>query len=64
MMNIRQLELNGAFIKRAPEKVLFYIFYNMILDEKQVESAKELESRGWKYAPKEMRWFRDGGSAK
>ena len=25
----RQLEVSPQFIKRAPEKVLFYMFYNM-----------------------------------
>ena len=57
------MDLTPAFLKRASEKVLFYIFYNMPLDQKQVESAKELEERGWKYGPKEMRWYKETAAA-
>ncbi|TNV86235.1 hypothetical protein FGO68_gene7624 [Halteria grandinella] len=64
MTNInRQLDLTPAFLKRASDKVLFYIFYNMPLDQKQGESAKELEERGWKYGPKEMRWYKETAAA-
>lgn len=32
LMN-KQFEVTQAFLKRAPEKILFYIFYNMPFDK-------------------------------
>jgi hypothetical protein len=29
----KQFEVTGSFLKRAPEKILFYIFYNMPFDK-------------------------------
>lgn len=54
----RPLEVTPAFLKSAPEKVLFYSFYNMPFDKQQVDAAEELQSRGWKYQPATMRWSR------
>jgi CCR4-NOT transcriptional regulation complex NOT5 subunit len=55
------LEVTPAFIKRAPEKILFYMFYNMPFERQQHDAAKELESRGWKYDETNMRWSRNEG---
>ena len=53
-----QLEVTPPFLQRAPEKVLFYMFYNMPFDRQQVEAAQELERRGWKYKEADMRWYK------
>ena len=57
----RSLEVTPAFIKRAPEKILFYMFYNMPFERQQHDAAKELEARGWKYDETNMRWSRKEG---
>ena len=54
----KQFDVTPQFLKRVPDKVLFYIFYNMPFDKQQIDAAKELESRGWKYTEKNMRWYR------
>lgn len=54
----KQFEVSPQFLKRVPDKVLFYIFYNMPFDKQQIDAAKELESRGWKYTEMSMRWYR------
>ena len=55
------MEVTPAFIKRAPEKILFYMFYNMPFERQQHDAAKELEARGWKYDETNMRWSRKEG---
>jgi CCR4-NOT transcriptional regulation complex NOT5 subunit len=52
------LQSTPALLKRTPDKVLFYQFYNMPLDRQQVEAAQELSTRGWKYKKSTMRWYR------
>lgn len=41
-----------------PEKVLFYIFYNLPLERAQLTAANELKSRRWNYASSIMRWVK------
>jgi CCR4-NOT transcriptional regulation complex NOT5 subunit len=41
-----------------PEKVLFYIFYNMPNERAQIVAAESLEAKGWVYIPDEISWVR------
>ena len=41
-----------------PEKVLFYIFYNLPFERAQLTAANELKSRRWNYASSIMRWVK------
>ena len=41
-----------------PERVLFYIFYNLPNDRQQIVAAETLTARGWTYIPEDMRWVR------
>lgn len=44
--------------KQFPEKVLFYIFYNMPHDKAQLNAYIELQSRGWFYLQQKMLWIK------
>ena len=46
-----------------PEKVLFYIFYNMPNEKAQVVAAESLEAKGWTYLPEEVCWVKMKGLA-
>jgi CCR4-NOT transcriptional regulation complex NOT5 subunit len=41
-----------------PEKVLFYIFYNLPYERAQMTAANELKSRRWSYSKSIMRWIK------
>ena len=57
----KPLATNSAFFKKVPEKVLFYMFYNLPFDKQQLDAARELEARSWKYNDKYMRWSKQEG---
>lgn len=57
----KTMSVTPAFLKKVPERVLFYMFYNLPFDKQQLEAARELESRQWKYSEKNMRWSRTEG---
>lgn len=45
-------------MRKATDKVLFYMFYNLTLEKQQVEAANILKNRGWKYNENDMRWYK------
>ena len=49
-------------VKIFPDKVLFYIFYNMHHERVQVDAAKELELRGWWHNESSMLWLKKHGT--
>jgi len=51
-------DLPEATIKQFPDRVLFYIFYNMPNDRAQLNASSELQNRGWTYVYEEMRWVK------
>lgn len=44
--------------KQFPDKVLFYIFYNMPHDKAQLNASIELQTRGWFYLKDKMLWIK------
>jgi CCR4-NOT transcriptional regulation complex NOT5 subunit len=50
--------LSSQKCKLLPDKVLFYIFYNMPHDRGQISAYHELKSRQWIYLSKQMRWIK------
>ena len=51
-------DLSRGTIKHFPDKVLFFIFYNMHHERAQVDAAKDLENRGWSYDEETMTWYK------
>lgn len=54
--------VNVQALKNFPEKVLFYIFFNMHHERAQVQAAKQLTERGWTYDEETMKWFKKKSS--
>lgn len=52
-------EVTAGFLKRAPDSVLFYMFYNLPLDRQQTDAAMMLGERGWIYNPNDVRFYKD-----
>ena len=51
-------------MKQFPDKVLFYIFYNMPHDKSQLLASNELQSRSWIYIGEMVKWIKMNGSKK
>ena len=43
-------------MKHFPDKVLFYIFYNMPHEKAQLNAANELQNRSWIFCKDTVRW--------
>lgn len=50
-------------MKQFPDKVLFYIFYNMPHDKSQLNSSTELQERNWIYLDSSMQWIKPNPQA-
>ena len=50
-------KLDSYKIKTFPDKVLFYMTYNQPYECNTILAAKELESRGWLYDEKSLKWI-------
>jgi len=50
--------------KQFPDKVLFFIFYNMPHDKAQVSASEELKARQWSYLEKSMLWVKPNTTGK
>jgi CCR4-NOT transcriptional regulation complex NOT5 subunit len=51
-------------MKQFPDKVLFYIFYNMPHDKSQLSASNELQSRSWIYIGDMVKWIKINSSKK
>ena len=56
--------ISSARCKQFPDKVLFYIFYNMPHDKAQLNASMELQSRTWIYASEQMYWLKPHSASK
>lgn len=54
----QSLLVSSQRCQKFPDKVLFYIFYNMPHDRGQLSAYNELVSRQWIYLQKQMRWIK------
>lgn len=54
--NLSQVSPEKARI--MPEKVLFYMFYNLPFERAQLTAANELKSRRWSYSSSIMCWIK------
>jgi hypothetical protein len=50
--------INSARCKQFPDKVLFYVFYNMPHDKAQLNAYTELQARQWVFLPEKMLWLK------
>ncbi len=53
--SIRDLDLS-----KLPADTLFYIFYNYIDEDTQLQAVNQLYHRGWRYGPDTDRWYLEG----
>ena len=56
--------ISPAKMKQFPDKVLFYIFYNMPHDKSQLSASNELQSRSWIYIGDMVKWIKINSSKK
>jgi hypothetical protein len=54
----KPFEATPALVKKASDKVLFYMFYNLTHERQQIEAAGALKQRGWKFNDSNMRWYK------
>ena len=52
----KPFDIDNNFVKKASDKVLFYMFYNLPLSKQQIEASIALKQRGWRYNEQNMRW--------
>ena len=48
----------SARCKLLPDKVLFFVFYNLPHDKAQLNASSELQSRGWMFLEEQMLWMK------
>lgn len=55
--------ISAQKMKHFPDKVLFYIFYNMPHDKAQLNAANELHNRSWIFCKDTVRWVQSNSTS-
>eukprot|EP00347_Sterkiella_histriomuscorum_P017862 403347690 len=54
----KHFEMSIQVMRKANDKVLFYMFYNLTLERQQLEAAQILKNRGWRFEESNLRWYK------